>query len=164
MDREVTFEEAGTHQLEQELKEYKKFFDETPVAFLRIDIKTGIFLMANNYCATLLGYETVQELIQKERKNNLFTKDDRNVIIQKIKKEGSVEGYELVLHPKNGRTVWASAWLHINCGGTCLEGSLLDITSQKEMEYELDSLKSKQLNRMKGISDKLETMVSSYAL
>lgn len=153
--------EAPVH-LEQELREYKKFFDETPVAFMRTDLRTGRFLMANKACATLFGYESVVELLQK-RKSSLYAKEDRQRMIQKLRKEGSIENYEMKLYLKDERIIWVSAWLHINCGGTCIEGSLIDITPQKEVEFELDMLKNKSLKCQKVINEKLDSMVSYYA-
>ena len=163
MDKEVTFDDTEMHPMELELKEYKKFFDDTPVAFMRTDMKTGKFLMANNYCATLLGYESVEDLMKKERKATLYSKEGRQRLIQRIKKEGSVEGHEIQLSLKSGKTVWVSAWLHINCGGSCIEGTLIDITAQKEVEFQLEALQSKQLVRMQCINEKLDDMCSNYA-
>ena len=164
MDKEFTPKDAELQHLEEELQEYKKFFDETPVAFMRTDLRTGKFLLANNYCATLLGYDSIEELIKNERDNTMYSKEDRQRLIQRIKKEGSVEGYEIKLHLKSGKTVWVSAWLHVNCGGSCLEGTLIDITFQKEAEFELLSIKNKQLKSMKGLKEKLETIVSNFSI
>ena len=44
-----------TIELENSLREYKKFFEEATVGLCRIDIKTGRFLMANPYCARCSG-------------------------------------------------------------------------------------------------------------
>lgn len=149
--------------LEQDLKEYKKFFDSTPVALLRTDIRTGEFFMANEFCAELLGYNDVKELIEKERTTNLYrTKEARRKMIGKIKKQGHVEGYEIEFILRDGRSIWVSANLHINCGGSCLEGSLINITDQKEMEAELEELKNRHLESLSKTNNHLDSVLASY--
>lgn len=149
--------------LEQSLKEYKKFFDGTPVALLRTDIRTGEFFMANEFCAELLGYSTVEELIQNEKTTHLYrTKDARRKLINKIKKQGHVEGYEIEFLLRDGRIIWVSANLHINCGGSCLEGSLIDITDHKEMEAELEVLKQRHLEDLSKTKNHLDSVLASY--
>lgn len=149
--------------LEYKMNEYKKFFDDTPVALLRTDIRTGEFLMANNFCAELLGYPSVQELMANEKTTNLYrTKEARRKMINKIKKQGFVQDYEIEFLLRDNRTVWISANLHINCGGSCLEGSLIDITDRKEVEVELETLKARHLENLSKINNHLENVLVSY--
>lgn len=148
---------------QQQLKEYKKFFDETPVALLRTDIKTGEFLMANKFCAGLLGYESVDQLLQLQKSINLYpNKDIRKKLIGKIRKHGFIENHELNLYLHNGTNIWVLANLHINCGGSCIEGSMIDITYQKEVEQELVILQSKQVAKLSVIGDQLDVVLASY--
>ena len=147
----------------QQLKEYKKFFDETPVALLRTDIKTGEFLMANKFCAGLLGYENIEQLLTLQKSITLYqNKDMRKKLISKIRKHGFIENYEINLHLHNGTNIWVLANLHINCGGSCIEGSMIDITYQKEVEQELTVLQSKQVAKLSVIGDQLDTVLASY--
>lgn len=150
-------------QLMQELREYKKFFDDTPVGLLRSDIRTGRIMLANKYCAAMFGYESVDELLKKCRMTDLYGKDDRQVLVNRIRKQGSVQGYEMCLRRSDGSRFWVSANLHINCGGKCMEGSLIDITSQKEAEYELEVFKTRQLSKLSNINEKLDAAIQDYA-
>lgn len=112
-----------------ELEDYKKFFDETPVALIRTDVKTGEFLMANNYAIHLFGFESFDGLKANCRTVDFYPPEDRKALIKILKKQSAVENYEIkMLLPH--QTIWVSARLRINCGGTCIEGSLIDITEK----------------------------------
>lgn len=150
-------------QWELELREYKKFFDDTPIALLRTDLKTSKVLMGNKYCADLLGYNNVIELLAKGKFSEMYPRDERQKMIQLIKKQGSVHGYEIHLNRRDGKKIWVSASLHITCEGSCIEGSLFDITPQKNTEAELERFRCGQLTKLSIITDKLDEAIDSYA-
>lgn len=135
------------------LEDYKKFFDDTPVALIRTDLRTGEFLMANKYAAHMFGYPTVEELQACARTIDLYPPDERKALIRALKKQGSVEDYEICLKLPH-KTLWVSARLHINCGGTCIEGSLIDIT-------ELVKLRNSQLGLMQEVGKKLDKRLAA---
>lgn len=128
--------------------DYKKFFDDTPVALIRTDIETGDFLMANKFAAKLFGYKSVQQLQEDGCVAEWYLPEDREKLIRTILDKGNVQDYEIQLKTPF-RTIWVSARLHINCNGSCIEGSLLDIT-------ELVELRNRCLTSMKDVSTKLD--------
>lgn len=149
-------------ELELSLKEYKKFFDEATVGLCRFDIKNGRFLMANDYCARMLGYDSPDDLIKSsETFHKLIGKEEKQKLYSRLKKEGAIEGYELKLEGTN-RTMWVSAYVHVNCGGTCIQGTLININDKKMAEFELEVIKTKQLLKLNGIKEKLDTMITGY--
>lgn len=120
-------------------EEYKIFFDDVPVALIRTDIDTGEILMANNYAASMLGYESVDALL-KENVNDFYRTTERKDMIKQLRAKEVVEK-EINMTLKNGKKIWVKAKLRINCGGTCIEGYLTDITaSVKLKEEQLDKL------------------------
>jgi PAS domain S-box-containing protein len=152
-----------TTELLDSLKEYKKFFEEAPVGLCRFDIRTGRFIMANVHCARMFGYEDVSSLLEgTDTLSKLCGRDEKQKLITRLKKEGEIVGYEMKMIPQSSFPIWVSAHLHINCGGTCIQGTLIDITNQKKAEFELESMKSKQLVRMRSINNKLDNMIINY--
>lgn len=137
------------------LEDYKEFFDDTPVALIRTDIKTGKFLMANKYAATLFGFDSVEDLQENVRTTELYPAEDRKRLLQELKKHGNVENYEIQMKV-NGKDLWLSACLRINCGGSCIEGSLADIT-------ELVELRNQQLMLLKEVGQKLDKKIAALA-
>lgn len=148
--------------IQNELREYKRFFEETPIALFRTDLKTGKFLMANKFCAKLLGYECVEDIVLNGRKSSMYDRETRNLIIDRIRKQGYITNFEMRLCTKSGNIVWVLASIHINCGGSCLEGSMIDITQQKIMEEEQERTKVIQLTKLSDINGKLSTLITNY--
>lgn len=140
---------------EPTLEDYKKFFDETPVALIRTDLRTGEFLMANKYAARMFGFDSVDDLKKNGRTVDFYPPEDRKRLIVQIRRKGIVEDYEIKLQLPE-RVIWVSARLRINCGGSCIEGSLIDITSYVEA-------REQYLGRMKDIAVKLDKKLISLA-
>ena len=138
------------------MDEYKKFFDDCPVALVRTDLRTGQFLMANEAAATMLGFNSVDDLLKNGNATQFYSKPVRQRLIREIKKQGSIRDYDVKLTLKDGRDVWVSACFHINCGGSCIEGSLTDIT-------ELVMLKEKQLDMARTIAANIDRLAKISA-
>ena len=146
--------------LESSLREYKKFFDEANVGLCRFDIKTGRVLMANDFFARMLGFDAAATIIAgTETLGKLCGKDEKQRLMARLRKEGEVNDYEMKLEA-NGRSVWVSAYLHINCGGTCIQGTIINITNQKRAEFELEVLRSKQVLKLTNIGHKLDSLIN----
>lgn len=143
------------------LDEYRKFFEETPVALFRTDLKTGEFLMANKYCAKLLGYRNVAELKKNEKSANLYSEKERKKLITAIRRKNSIYDYELKLNLHDESVIWVSCYMRINCDGHCIEGSLVDITDKKQLETELLEIKNQQLDKVSQGIDKI--LAENYA-
>lgn len=139
-------------------EEYVKFFDDTPVAFVRTDLETGEFMMANKFAAEMLGFDSTNDLIQYGNSRQLYPEEERQQLIKALSKTGEVKKYELKFNLPNGRNVWVMANLHINCGGTCIEGVLVDITENKRKESQLRTI---QLKRINDIHDKIAQALSA---
>lgn len=140
---------------EMKFEDYKRFFEEMPVGLIRTDLKTGEILLANQYAAQLFGFDTVEELKSKIKTVDVYPMAERRKLIQKIRKQGQVQGYEIKLN-LSGKTVYLSAHLKINCGGTCIEGTLLDIT-------ELVQLRNQQLMLLKEVGRQIDTKIATLA-
>jgi len=148
--------------MDQRLKieEYKYFFEDAPVAFIRTDIETGEFLMANKFAATMLGFESIDELVTYGNSRELYPNTERQKLIKELQKFGEVKKYEIKFSLPNGRVIWASANLHINCDGSCIEGCLVDITDQKTDQKINQKL---QLQQISDISRKIDQALKDIA-
>lgn len=141
-------------EMENELEEYKEFFNEAPVALFRTDLKTGQFLMANKYAAEMLGFDSVESLLMNLKSTDLYSHDDRKALIKRLRRS-EITDHEIKLAVK-GKDRWVSANMHINCGGSCIEGSLVDITSLVE-------LRDKNLVMLKKVGEQIEKRIISLA-
>ena len=135
-------------------EDYKIFFDDAPVALVRTCVKTGKFQMANNFAATLFGCETVEELIRDHKSSDFYPKKVRDKLIKKLRHQGVVEEQELELNIPGGIIVWVKANFRLNCGGTCIECFLTDIT-------EIVQLRNEHYISMKKMSEKLDSRLAA---
>lgn len=137
------------------LQDYKGFFDETPVALVRTDVKTGEFLMANKYAANLLGFETVEDLKSKIRTTDLYPIEERKKLIKTLRKQGRVAGHEIQLTLPQ-KTLWVSATFQLSNDGAYIEGSLIDIT-------ELVTIRNSHLTMMREVGAKIDKKIAALA-
>jgi PAS domain S-box-containing protein len=99
----------------------------------------GRFLTANRALATMLGYDSPEDLmttvidIPKQLYVNL---EDRKVLLKMIEEQESVRGFEAQFYRKNGSMIWVSVDLQAvrDTGGRVLyyEGFNEDITIKRE--------------------------------
>jgi PAS domain-containing protein len=134
-------------------EDYKIFFDDAPVALVRTNVDTGEFEMANNFAATLFGCKTVEELMEKHKSTDFYPDKIRHRLIKRLRHQGVIEEEELELQLPNDRKVWVKANFRLNCGGTCIECFLTDIT-------EIVQLRNKHFTSMKAVSEKLDTRLA----
>lgn len=137
------------------LDDYKSFFDETPVALIRTETKTGKFLMANKFAAQLFGFDSVEELMQNGCTVNFYPVEERKKLIQTLRKKGFVEGHEVRLQLPH-KLIYVSASLRISCEGSCIQGSLIDVTEKVQ-------LREKQLGLLTDLGRKLDNKIASLA-
>jgi PAS domain S-box-containing protein len=135
--------------------DYKTFFDDAPIALLRTDIDTGKFLMGNSFAANILGCRSVEELLTKQS-SDFYSPKIRNQLIRKLKKSGTLQDQEVEMKLPNGNSIWIKMNLRINCGGTCIECFMSDIT-------ELVELRKKELIKMQSLSEKIDLKMASLA-
>jgi PAS domain-containing protein len=118
--------------------------------------------LANKACAIMLGYSSIEELIAKEKSTNLYPREIRKQLIEKIKVTGSVteEVIEFVLH--NDKKIWIKSTIHISADGKFLEGSLIDITENKNLEKQILEFKNKYIDQMCTINNQIDSVLSEY--
>jgi PAS domain-containing protein len=131
------------------MKDYKKFFDEAPIALCRTEVKTGKFLMANEFTARLLGYESVDTLLANCRSVDLYPdKSIRQKLVKQLQEKGSVIK-ELEFALGGGKKIWVRGHLILN--GEWIDCYLEDIS-------ELVALR----DSMNNVGSELEKRIEHY--
>jgi len=110
----------------------------------------GRLLHANPAYARILGYESPEELMSSvtDITEHYSDREKRRIMLDRIKKNGNVKGYELQLKRRDGSRVWvlASARMVRDSKGVYLEGMIEDITQRKQAEKDL----RKSMKRIRG--------------
>jgi len=137
------------------MADYKEFFDEAPIGLFRTEVETGRFLMANRYCAKLLGYDNANDLIKNEKITNLYPIEDHRRLIEAIQKQNGIAKYEIKLTLNGYKEIWVAITPSINSNGSYIEGYLVDITDQKITESAIKEEHAKLHRQMREINSKL---------
>jgi PAS domain S-box-containing protein len=101
-------------------------------------------LAANPAMAHILGYESPEELMASATgvAAQLYNEpESRARLLEEIERRGMVRGFEVQVYRKDGKKIWLSASaraIRDESGNTlCYEGSVEDVTEQKQLEEQL---------------------------
>ena len=140
-------------ELKKQVEEYQEIFNLLPIGLYRTSLKDGTFLKANPYCAKLLGFKTVEELIGKEKSTTFYVSpSDRRKFINELNQKDIVENFELELIRHDNTSIWVAVTGRISDKGY-IEGSLMDITDRKILEEELNDYKIEEAKSLKLITE-----------
>jgi PAS domain S-box-containing protein len=118
----------------------------------------GSILSANPALVNMLGYDSEKDLLSIKSAKNLYVNpDDRNVLTQKLDKDGELRNVEFRLRRKDGReiTVLENARAIIDEKGQIshYEGVLTDITRRKQAEKALQQSEEHFRNFLENLGD-----------
>ncbi len=126
--------------LEKSEDQFRSIFENIQEGFYQAS-NDGKLIMANPVALKLMGYSSFEEIDGFEMKQFYEDPNEREKLIEKIDKDGSVSGFEVKIKRKDGgrSTVLVNSHLRKNSDGEILgvEGSLVDITERKTLESEL---------------------------
>ena len=147
----VNFDITERKNAEDELKiseeRYRNIFESAVIGIYRTT-PDGKIIMANSTLIKLLGFESFEELAQRNLEAEGFEGDDeRSKFRESIEKDGYVIGLESVWKTKEGQTVIVSenSKAFFNSHGQVIyyEGTIEDITKRKQIEKTLQESEEK---------------------
>jgi len=104
--------------------------------------QNGHLIYVDPAMAYIFGYETPDEMVQSIANGSVrFNVDDsvHKGLLERLQAQGRVDGFEARHYRKDGRVIWtcADVWAVQDGNGQLLyfEGSLIDITSRKQLEF-----------------------------
>ena len=138
-------------------KQYRDLF-ENAIEGIYQSTKDGHLIAVNPAMATILGYNTTDELKQKVSHvgHQLYvSEDDRKRLLQKLEENRVAKNFRTQLYKKDGSAIWVSIstrYLKFDNGEEIMEGTLQDITQQKMIEKRLHEAKdsAEEANRSKS--------------
>src|SRR6056297_517281 len=138
--------------LKKSEEKYRKFFENSQVAFFRTDVKTGKMLEANQALVDFTGYKNRKKLFESDYNiaDHYLYASDRKRMLEIIKKKGKVKKIEAPFVKLDGSVVWIKFSGHLTDEGRCIEGVSEDITVQKKAE-----------EKLKESQQRYETLVNS---
>ena len=136
---DVTERKQAEEALRKSEEKYR-FVYENALVGIGISDSSGNILEANETMCKLLGY--TQEELSKVRLVETFVNlENRKTILEKLRKDGKIEGYEIQLYNKNREIYWASlSATSINYENhASILTTVIDITERKQAEEALRS-------------------------
>jgi PAS domain S-box-containing protein len=127
--------------------------DASPVPLIITRIVDGEILYANEHLGALVGF-TADELIGKKSPDFYFNREDRNVVLESLKKDGYLKNHEVMLKKADGTPFWSIFSLVISeiSGEQVIIGGIYDIDKRKQAEDKLKLYKEIFMNAGDGIT------------
>jgi PAS domain S-box-containing protein len=134
---DITARKLAEEELRQSEVLYRTVIENIQDAFIRSD-REGIIIMASPSAATMLGFDKPEDLIGKPMSGFYQHPEFRQVLLDKMAKDGKIVDQTIELRRKDGTVFWGSANFHClydtNGEMDGVEGSLHDITEYRAME------------------------------
>ena len=93
--------------LRESEKKYRELQSNIPIGVFR-STPEGKFVSVNPALVNILGYNTIDELLNVHIYDLYSDSVEREKVILKLKNTASVKDYEVLLHKKNGSAIWCS--------------------------------------------------------
>lgn len=159
LSNDVTEQRKAHHKIQSSEEKHRNIFDWAPVGIYQSD-RDGRFLIANISLAKILGYDSIDELMQKNTAKDIyFNAMEREALITKYEPKGHASNMELKWKKKDGSPIWIQLTAHAvkdSTGKTkYFEGFVADITEQKNAEVGLRENEAKYRQLFEAESDAL---------
>lgn len=119
---------------------YLLLFDLNQAGIYRSTIN-GVLTECNERFAKILGYDSVDEIMQIPTTELYFTEGNREEFIKNLRKKGVLSNSELLMKSKQGTPVWILENVMLieddNPEHSIIQGTCTDITHRKEIEKAL---------------------------
>lgn len=160
----------------KEIEYFKNFYHNAPVGFFTTTLDDGRIIKANAALATILEYDTMEEMYANPI-TLLYTNPlDREELILQIKRGGYVKEMHTHLRTNKGKNIWISITaklckglckiegkcLHHCPGERCIEGSVIDITYKKSLELKIQQLKMQEIESLQEIQKAISKKIKDY--
>lgn len=130
--RDVTEKKRLEQQLIEDERKYRQLYEQAQIPLYRIRLSDGRMLECNHAMAELLGYHSKQECMEKHCSMAHYADHSRrNELIERLKTEGEVTGFELEIIRQDGSHGWVEISARLDPEKGYIEGAHFDITAQK---------------------------------
>jgi PAS domain S-box-containing protein len=119
-------------------KRYRLLFEKNVAGVYRSNV-AGKLLECNTSFATMLGYDSPEEILEYETWDLYRDTQQRKRFLKKLKAHRTLTNFEECLYKKDGTPVWILENVSLDENGI-LQGTLIDITERKRAEMQLQKL------------------------
>ncbi len=154
---DVTEQKKAEEALRQAEQKYRTIFENATEGIYQAT-PDGRYLVANPALASMLGFESPEELIRARtdiRTQEYVSPEKYTEFIHAMKEHGAVQNFAYQAYRKDGKIIWVSENAHAvrSADGRILhfEGTVEDVTQQRELEDQLWQMqKIEAIGRLAG--------------
>ncbi|MDX2445715.1 MAG: PAS domain S-box protein [Desulfobacterales bacterium] len=135
---DITKRERAEEALRESEEKYRHLFETAMVGIYQTRIEDGKFLVANQALAKMLGYDSVDRLVEEYITSTHYSDPEiRKELLNQLQSHGRVDGFEIEMMRMDGSTahIVLSAIAYLDQG--YMEGVIVDITERKRAEAAL---------------------------
>ena len=153
--RDITNQKEAENILRLSEEKYRSLFEFAPVGIYQTTLD-GKIVTANETFARIMGYSSIEELMNHNIKEFYDDQDQRKKLIDEFRPKGKTANVEVEWIRKDGQKIWIQLDAHIlengEAGGPDFEGFVRDISDRKKAETAIVSEKEKaeEANRLKS--------------
>ena len=119
---------------------FKEMFEQMVAGVSTTRVSDGKILLANEACARIFGYASVEEYKQQEARNLWWDPADRERMVAALRESSALRNYEARVRRKDGTPAWVMANVTLRDapnGEHLVETIIIDITDRKSLEQQL---------------------------
>lgn len=139
--RDISARHEAERKLRRSQERYRVIFERNLAGVYRSTVD-GRLLECNPAFAKMLGFDSVEEVLQIPTWDLYFSRSDREVLIEKLTERREMHNFEICLRKKDGSPVWVlqnDAMVYDTDDGTpYMEGTIVDITARKNAEERIE--------------------------
>jgi len=162
---DVTERRRAEQALQQSEEKYRNIFNYASVGIYQSTLD-GRFITANTTLARMLGFDSVEELLQRSLADDIYIdREQRDDLIRRFEPRGYASDCELQWRRKDGSPMWVQLNAHAikSAKGTLyFEGFVYDITERKRAEEMLRTQSAAMTASMDGIAIVNERLEFTY--
>ena len=134
----ITERKRGEEALRESEGKYRQLFETAMVGIYRTGIEDGKFLAANESLAKMLGYDSVDTLVEEYVTSEHYADPERRQeLLNQLLSDGKVDGFEIEMKRTNGSHMQIAMSATIYPEHGYLEGVIIDISERKRAEKAL---------------------------
>jgi len=139
--QDVTERRRAERALRESEERYRVLFETNLAGVLRTT-RGGRSLHCNQALASMLGYDSPQEVLAHPVLDFYFTEQERLRFLEELKKAGGLSNFEMRLRRKDGSPLWVIASVKLladeSGDSQVIQGTIVDITERKHAEAATD--------------------------